>query len=97
MARKPVPLFLALNFRGNHSICADPRGEFLAAYHAGIVYRLLDEQALSSERMPTLDQPTLDQPMMTTVGYHIRTGKHDVTDFDWQAYLDFADMHLKRK
>jgi hypothetical protein len=40
--------------------------------------------------------PSLDQPVMRTVGYHIRSGEHDVTAFDWRAYLDFADMHLRR-
>jgi len=70
---------------------ADPRGEYLAAYHAGTVYRLLGKRALPSNGMPPLNRP-----IMTTVGYHIRTGKHGVTDFDWQAYLDFADMHLVR-
>ncbi len=69
---------------------ADPHGEFLAAYHAGSVYRLLGGQALPSAVMPPLDRP-----VMATVGYHIRSGKHDVTDFDWQAYLDFADMHWR--
>jgi len=27
----------------------------------------------------------------------VRTGKHDVTDFDWEQYLKFADKHLKAK
>jgi hypothetical protein len=70
---------------------ADPRGEFLAVYQAGSVYRLLGKRALPSDLMPPIDRP-----IMTTVGYHIRAGKHDLTDFDWRAYLDFADKHLLR-
>jgi hypothetical protein len=37
--------------------------------------------------------PPVDQPAMFTIGYHIRSGEHDVTEFDWKAYLDFADKH----
>jgi hypothetical protein len=41
--------------------------------------------------------PKVNQPVMGTIGYHIRTGEHDVTLYDWQRYLDFADMHLGTK
>lgn len=68
---------------------ADPRGEFLSAYHAGEVYRLFGLDGLPSDKMPEVNQP-----IMHSVGYHIRTGKHDVTDFDWESYMDFADMHF---
>lgn len=68
---------------------ADPRGEYLAAFHAGPVYQLLGKEPL-----PTSEMPTVNQPLTATVGYHIRTGKHDVTDFDWRAFLDFADLRL---
>lgn len=69
---------------------ADPRGEFLSTKFATPVYKLF-----GLEGMPADSMPAVDQPVMGTIGYHIRTGKHDVTDFDWSQYLDFADKHLR--
>jgi hypothetical protein len=37
--------------------------------------------------------PPVDKPVGDFVGYHVRTGVHDVTDFDWERYMDFADRH----
>jgi hypothetical protein len=31
--------------------------------------------------------PGLNFPVGESVRYHIRSGKHDVTDFDWEQYL----------
>ena len=39
--------------------------------------------------------PALNTPVISRIGYHIRTGVHDVTDFDWQCYLNFADKWIK--
>jgi hypothetical protein len=47
--------------------------------------------------MPSEVMPGLDMPVQTDVGYHIRAGKHDVTDYDWEQYLKFADRHLKSR
>jgi len=71
---------------------ADPRGEFLSAKAASPVYRLLGTSGLPAEKMPPLGQP-----VMGTIGYHIRPGSHDVTDYDWNRHMDFADIHLKKQ
>ena len=83
----PRPVYVA---SASQDRWADPKGEFLSAWHAGEVYRLFGLEGLPSKKMPAINRP-----VMKAVGYHIRTGKHDVTDFDWKTYLDFADMHLK--
>ena len=37
------------------------------------------------------DMPELQQPIMRDIGLHVRAGKHDVTEYDWEQYLAFAD------
>jgi hypothetical protein len=71
---------------------ADPKGEFLACVGAGPVYRLLGAQDIGTDRMPAINQP-----IMKTVAFHVRTGKHAVTNFDWNQFLAFADMHLGKQ
>jgi hypothetical protein len=85
----PRPVYVA---SAAEDLWADPRGEFLAAKGAEPVYRLLAAGGLPTDTMPEVDQPVAD-----IIGYHIRSGKHDVTDFDWQQYLNFADKHLKQQ
>ena len=38
--------------------------------------------------------PEADAPVHGRMGYHLRTGKHDVTDYDWRQYIKFARKHL---
>ncbi|HJN17648.1 MAG TPA: acetylxylan esterase, partial [Armatimonadota bacterium] len=69
---------------------ADPRGEFLSCKHASPVYRML-----GTEGLPADDMPAVDHPVQGQIGYHVRSGGHDVKDFDWEQYLSFADKHLR--
>ena len=69
---------------------ADPKGEFLSAKNAEAVYRLLGADGLPSEKWPEVGVP-----VHGGLAYHVRAGKHDVTDFDWEQYLKFADKHLR--
>jgi hypothetical protein len=40
--------------------------------------------------------PPPDRPLGHTIGYHLRSGAHDITAYDWERYLDFADRHFAR-
>lgn len=71
---------------------ADPRGEFLSLKGAEPVYRLYSRKGL-----PVTDLPAVDHPVAgDAIAYHMRTGEHAITPYDWAQYLDFADRQLPR-
>jgi len=82
----PRPVYIA---SATEDRWADPRGEFLSAKHAEPVYRLFGKAGLGVDDMPPNGTSVGD-----TIGYHIRAGKHNITEFDWEQYLDFADRHF---
>jgi len=83
----PRPLYVA---SAEEDQWADPKGEFLAAVAASEVYELLGKKGVGTVAMPPVNQPVGD-----AVRYHVRTGKHDITAYDWQQYLDFAERQLR--
>ena len=83
----PRPAYVA---SADRDLWADPRGEFLSAMHASPVYHLLGVKGLDAEKMPPLDTPI----QKGRIGYHVRSGGHALSEYDWRQYMDFADKHF---
>ena len=81
----PRPIYIA---SAVEDTWADPKGEFLSGKFASPVYALFGKKGTVVDEHPAIDTPVGD-----CIGYHIRTGKHDVTDFDWTQYMNFAARH----
>lgn len=87
----PRPVYVASAYE---DIWADPKGEFLSACNAADVYKLFSPNPLGDIKTTDL-MPPIDVSVGGVIHYHVRTGKHDITPWDWEQYLNFADKYLK--
>ena len=70
---------------------ADPKGEFLATVKVGELYEKVYGEESFEGNMPATNTPI----QAGKTAYHLREGKHDITPYDWERYLDFADSFWK--
>ncbi len=85
----PRPVYIA---SAEEDLWADPKGEYLSGYHAAVAYNLYRPTILDPV------QPDINTPLKESlIGYHVRSGGHDITEYDWEQFLDFADLHLSRQ
>lgn len=82
----PRPVYVASATLDLH---ADPRGEYLAVVATEPVYQLY-----GCSGPGTTEMPPADTPVGMILSYHLRTGEHDITAWDWASFLDFAELEL---
>jgi pimeloyl-ACP methyl ester carboxylesterase len=87
MAPRPVYVASAVE-----DLWADPKSEFLSCAAASSAYKLLGGRGLVSENH--FPKPG-DVFQEGEIGYHLRTGTHFLSRYDWQQFIKYMDRHFK--
>jgi len=84
----PRPVYAT---NASEDLWADPTGTFLAMKEAEAVFELYNLKSRLPANPPALDTPITIPPL----GYHNRTGKHDLTAYDWKQFVIFANLYYQ--
>ena len=68
---------------------AGPRGEYESCLCASGAWEAQGLKGFVTDGFPPPDTAQQEG----SVSYHLRAGKHNLTLFDWNRYMDFADRH----
>ena len=68
---------------------AGQEGEYWSGRLASPAWELYGKKGLVSDGFPLPEQPLQEG----CISYHMRSGKHNLTPYDWGVYMDFADRH----
>ncbi|HZG58255.1 acetylxylan esterase [Paenibacillus sp.] len=77
---------------------ADPASEFASLLAAEPVFRLFGKPGLGAVRGDGTsdDLPAPNAPIHSDgLAYHLRRGEHDLTPYDWERFMDYADRYLR--
>ena len=72
---------------------AGQEGEYWSGILASPAWELYGKKGLVASAFPPPETPLQDG----CISYHMRTGKHNLTPYDWSCYMDFADRHGWRR
>lgn len=87
----PRPLYVAT---AETDLWADHKGQWISAYHAAEAYELYDKKvAFTSPNQPPLDQPIVE----SSIGFHLRSGYHGLSYYDWARYMEFMEYHFMKE
>jgi hypothetical protein len=70
----------------SEDLWADPKGSFLAIKACEDVYRLFGSDGLKLATFPGVGEVSIGD-----CSYHVRSGGHDIKQYDWENYLTCAD------
>ena len=81
----PRNLYIA---SASEDLYADPKSEFLNAVETSKVYKLLGKEGLvTKDEFPKADTPLHEG----NIGYHLRTGSHFLSRYDWQQFMAYRN------
>lgn len=90
-AMAPRPLYVA---SADEDTWCDPYSEFLSCLEAGKAWRALGAKGLVHGGRMIRPGEFLHEG---DIGYHLRSGTHFLSRYDWQMFLRFMDGHLGRQ
>ena len=70
---------------------ADPNGQYLALKESQVAFNLYGIETNLPDKMPLVDEQIIKPHM----GFHNRQGKHNMTVYDWQQFINFANEYFK--
>ena len=71
---------------------ADPKGQYLSLLEAQEAYNLYDIKDNFPTEMPEVNK----QIIQSHAGFHNREGKHNMTLYDWQQFIKFANAYFAK-
>ncbi len=84
----PRPLLLQT---GDTDYWSDPKGEFLAAIAAALVFKLLGKTAPGTDKWPAAGDTSL---LNGTLGYYMHAGGHGTVPSDWPLFIEYLKKNL---
>ena len=84
-----APRLLYISGRSYDSWC-DPKAEYLSLKNASRVFNLYAKGDLSNIDMPAPEKGFVS----ANIGYHLKSGEHGMEEYDWERFINFADMHF---
>lgn len=87
----PRPVFISSGSPTVEGQWVDARGMFLAAVHAGLVYKLLGKKDLGTATFPPLETGLLDGD----IAFRQHAGGH-TTGPNWSTFLNYADRYIHK-
>lgn len=84
----PRPVFMGTGDKGDEWV--DAKGQFLAAVHAGPVYKLLGKRDLGTTEFPALETALVDGD----IAFRQHSGGHTPGP-NWPTFLEFASRYFK--